>query len=129
MFNMLYKIVSRCVVFYLFSSVFLRSQVQAGDEELSVLIGIPVMEDLRELSESRIIFDKEDGRIVETVFEGNASASDVSAFYHSSLYQLGWALERETAQLMVFSRENESILIEYEPVQPLRVRFRLGPND
>lgn len=94
-----------------------------------MLIGIPVMEGLRELSESRIVFDKEDGRIVETVFEGEMSTNDVSVFYHNSLYQLGWVLQRETPELLAFSRENESILIEYEGVKPLRVHLRLGPNN
>ncbi len=72
---------------------------------------IPLMPGLFEMIDETVIFDKPEGRIVESsaATESVAPAA-IEAFYDSTLPQLGW--ERTTEDL--FTRQNERLQIQIE---------------
>lgn len=100
----------------------------ATDESFAALTGIPAMEGLAEVPDTLVVFDKEEGRIVEASFRGEVEAGEAAAFYRETLYQLGWALKDETPAALGFAREGERLVVEFAEGPPLTLRFRLGPE-
>ncbi|MCG8510494.1 MAG: hypothetical protein MI741_14815 [Rhodospirillales bacterium] len=75
---------------------------------LSVFEDMPLMPGLTEDTERAMVFDKPEGRIVEAVASGQASAAAVSRFYAEALPQLGWRAMGGD----VFRREGEELRLE-----------------
>ncbi|HXV74123.1 MAG TPA: hypothetical protein VD713_05275, partial [Sphingomonadales bacterium] len=118
----------RCM-FLLFSLLFFAGLSPAAGEDFAALSGVPVMEGLSEVPDSLVVFDKEEGRLIEAALAGGVAPEDAAAFYREALFQLGWALDAETPAMLGFSREGERLLIEFEEGRPLTLRFRLGPEN
>jgi hypothetical protein len=51
---------------------------------------VPVMAGLKAESDSAIVFDKPQGRIVQARFHGRLARGEVETFYTATLPQLGW---------------------------------------
>lgn len=75
---------------------------------------MPIMEGLIELTEQTVVFDKPEGRIVESVAAmGQKNPQSVLKYYDDTLPQLGWArIEDRT-----FRREQEFLKIALETSQ------------
>lgn len=56
----------------------------------SVMSDLPIMPGLTEDTNSAIIFDKPDGRIIETRATGALPANIIDTFYNRALPALGW---------------------------------------
>lgn len=106
----------------------LAGAVHAAEGDFTELTGVPVMAGLAEVPDSLVVFDKEEGRIIEAAAEGEATAADAAAFYREALHQLGWALEGESPAALRFTRDGERLAIEFAAGARLVVRFRLGPE-
>lgn len=92
---------------------------------LSEIQDLPLMPGLVEVVGAGLVFDKPNGRIVETYARGNVEAAAVTSFYRSTLPQLGWRLAGDGG----FVREGETLVIETEPGEAgLTVRFVLRPR-
>lgn len=77
----------------------------------STLPDIPLMPGLTELSDQTVVFDKPEGRIVESVALIRGAAQDaVVAFYEQTLPQLGWV----RAGPLAFVSEREFLKITFE---------------
>ena len=91
----------------------------------TVLSDIPLMPGMVEVADQSFIFDKAEGRVVETV--GFLSVSDTERtikFYETALAQLGW----NPLKTGVFKRNNEQLVVRAEKVaQGQLVRFQLSP--
>lgn len=100
-----------------------------GQNEIPLrdLIGIPVMEGLHEDLESRIMFDKAEGRIVHIVLVGNRSSEDAEAFYRETLFQLGWREMRSVNGTFIFLREDESLTMVINQDSSLTIELDLAP--
>ncbi len=96
----------------------------------SALPDIPVMPGLTELPDRTLVFDKAEGRVVETVAHApKAGWNDVLFFYDQSLKQLGWTV----VQPGLYRRESEQLLVKLEQDTADRkggavVRFFLAPD-
>ena len=80
---------------------------------------------MSEVADQSFVFDKAEGRVVETV--GFLSASDTDRtikFYETALPQLGW----KPLKTAIFERNNEQLVVRAEKVaQGQLVRFQLSP--
>lgn len=103
-----------------------------GDDDAFVtgIDGLPLMPGLVENAEEGMVFDTPAGRIVEAYASGSVARERVIEFYASTLPQLGWRRDSETA----FSREDELLSLELNagqtqqsPPPTVTVRFSLSP--
>ena len=106
----------------------LAAAAKASEGDFTDLTGIPVMEGLAVVPDSLVVFDKEEGRILEAALEGEAALSGTIAFYREALFQLGWALIAETPAALAFAREGERLTLEVGVGPRLELRFRLAPE-
>ena len=88
---------------------------------------LPLMPGLTADLEATMVFDKPDGRIVEAAATGTVSRDAVTAFYASTLPQLGWLREGPAR----YTREGEVLNLTIEGGgergTPLRLIFALEP--
>ena len=111
--------------------VILQGNALAGDKNtqnqayFSVLTDIPLMPDMKEITDQAFVFDKAEGRVVEAV--GLLSVSDTHRpikFYETALTQLGW----KPLKSGVFRRNNEQLVVRAEKLaQGTLVKFQLSP--
>jgi hypothetical protein len=86
---------------------------------------LPLMPGLAEVPDSGMVFDKPAGRIVEAYAEGAVSRAAVTAFYISTLPNLGWRAKAEA----LFQREGELLRLGFMGDDgALVVRFTLQPE-
>ncbi len=72
---------------------------------------VPLMPGLTELTELTVVFDKPEGRIIESVAQIKSLSSDsVRAYYEASLPQLGWNRIGEDS----FARQGEYLRMNFE---------------
>ncbi len=84
-----------------------------ADVYLSVMPDIPLMPGLFEDKSQGIIFDKEDGKVAETVILGDKIApEDIKSYYDEVLGQLGWKAQKSS----VFVRNDEQLIVIIEKV-------------
>ena len=93
---------------------------------LSYLPDVPLMAGLTELPDQSVVFDKAEGRVVETaVLAPSDSEKRVFEFYGKTLPALGW----ERLKPDRFLRNNEQLVVKWEKVQDgALVRFSLSPK-
>ena len=99
----------------------------AGDAPLYLdgIPDMPLMAGLSEMDGNSYTFDKPDGRLIEAVANGKVKPSDVVAFYHATLPQLGW---QETAD-GVWTRLHEKLTITTQNQSGTTyVRYTLSPE-
>ncbi len=86
---------------------------------------LPLMPGLAEVPDAGVVFDKPAGRIVEAYAEGAVSRAAVTAFYISTLPNLGWRAKAEA----LFQREGELLRLSFMGDDgALVVRFTLQPE-
>lgn len=99
----------------------------AGDASyLTYLPDVPLMPSMTELSDEATVFDKEEGRVVETsVLAGANTQQEVEAFYRRALQALGW----EEADSLRFLRNGEQLIVKWGKKEgaPI-VTFSLSPK-
>ena len=101
-------------VLILFMPVTIQAFAVETPQFFSSVPDMPLMDGLTELTDQTVVFDKPEGRIVESValIEGPAPDS-VLSFYNQTLPQLGWtriadlSFKRENEVLKVFVEANE----------------------
>lgn len=106
------KLIFTALVLLTFS--FANVQAAETAQFFSSVPDMPLMDGLTELTDQTVVFDKPEGRIVESValIEGPAP-DNVLRFYNETLPQLGWAriadlsFRREHEVLKVFVEANE----------------------
>ena len=92
---------------------------------------LPLMGGLAQDARLGLLFDKPEGRIVESVARGALQPGAVRAFYASTLPQLGWRIAGPDR----WARDGEALALEFAgpsataaPDCCLTVRFRLNPS-
>jgi hypothetical protein len=86
---------------------------------------VPLMPGLAAVEGSSLVFDKPEGRIVESTAQGAVSRYDVTRFYAQSLPQLGW---RRVGTGTAWRREGETLRLDFHgPDGALTVGFTLSP--
>jgi hypothetical protein len=103
-----------------------RAQTPATGAFLSVIDDVPLMPGLTERTEAAVVFDKPEGRIVETEAAGRLSRAAVLKFYAASLPQLGWRARGDGR----FLRDREELVLSFAGGGggALVVRFTLSPD-
>lgn len=83
----------RFSIFALFwaAMLLLPATMASATDYLSVADDVPLPAGFVEETDSAVIFDKPDGRLVETRAAGPGDRQSVAAFYLGSLPALGWA--------------------------------------
>lgn len=86
---------------------------------------VPLMPGLAEVEGSSFVFDKPQGRIVETQAAGKVTRAAVHSFYAGALPQLGW----KSAGADAWRREGEVLRLDFKGRDgDLTVGFSLSPN-
>jgi len=106
--------------------VFATESKPTEQSYFNVLPDIPLMPEMAELEDQSFSFDKEEGRVVETVGFLSASTPEKAIeFYQGALKSLGWKPLNSKA----FSRNGEQIIITTERVaNGLLVKLTLSPQ-
>ncbi len=101
-------------------------EAQDAPRFFSSLPDVPLMVGMVELEDSVVVYDKPEGRIVESVaLLGELSRDEVLAFYRMTLPQLGWGVIKDAQ----FFRRNEFLDISFEDMQGRRaVRILIRPT-
>lgn len=85
---------------------------------------VPLMPSLRPVANSNVVFDKPEGRIVESAARGKVTRAAVRRFYAETLPGLGW---REEGGM--WRREGEALAIDMKGRDgDLTVGFTLTPR-
>ncbi|MEX0921532.1 MAG: hypothetical protein WD489_00435 [Rhodovibrionaceae bacterium] len=112
------------ILWLLVAAPALAVSVQADDGFISNVPDLPLMPGLEEVPEQAIVFDKPEGRIVETFAIGLVTQDAVIAFYRETLPQLGWTATGPAS----YKREGEQLVLAFTPGHDsLIVRFMLSP--
>lgn len=101
-------------------------QSQGAPAFLSVIDDVPLMPGLTERPDAAVVFDKPEGRIIETEASGRLARAEVLKFYAASLPQLGWRARAEGR----FLRDKEELALSFASGAggALTVRFTLSPD-
>jgi hypothetical protein len=100
-----------------------------SSQYFSMIQDLPLMPGLVELTDQAFVFDKPQGRILESaVLSQGPSRTAIWQFYQASLPALGWQLSGTTETTMLFSRDDEFLQIRSDNMvtNPV-VRFLIGP--
>ncbi|MGE0713830.1 MAG: hypothetical protein AB7P02_00175 [Alphaproteobacteria bacterium] len=96
----------------------------AADAFVEGLEDVPLMPGLAAVPDRSLVFDKPDGRIVESYATGAVKRGDVVRFYDQTLPQLGW-----TGRNPTWRREGEVLRLGFEGRDgALVVRFSVTPR-
>lgn len=93
---------------------------------LRYLPDVPLMDKMTELPDQALIFDKGEGRVIESaVLAGALSEKEVLDFYNRSLPALGW----KSAGPQRFLRNEDQLIVKWEKVgDGAVVRFSVSPK-
>ncbi len=103
----------------------------------SALNDVPLMPGLYELTDETVVFDKPEGRIVESsAVSETQNVNKIKGFYAQTLPQLGWqrqAVPQNAGKAAIgadsYVREGETLTLKTETRHQLNiVRFSLSPN-
>jgi len=96
----------------------------------SELNDIPVMPGLYELSDETVVFDKPEGRIVQSsAVAEKLQAAEIVNFYLDILPRLGWVRQHGGPGAASFTRQGEKLVLLLELRAGLNiVHFNLSPN-
>ncbi|MGH6969295.1 MAG: hypothetical protein ACREEL_04000 [Stellaceae bacterium] len=88
---------------------------------------LPLMPGLVSVDGSAVVFDKPEGRIVESAAHGKLSRYAVTRFYVQTLPQLGWRHAAGTAA--TWTRAGERLHLDFRgPPGDLTVGFTIAPQ-
>lgn len=112
-------------LFSLISPAFSEGAGEQKQAYFSALPDVPLMENMKEVEGQTFVFDKAEGRVVETLgFLSASSPEKIKQFYVSILLNLGWKPFESNG----FRRKDEQLLMKIEEVpQGILVRFQLSP--
>ncbi len=84
----------RRLLFSLILSIVIVAPVSATAQQaaqfLSVMEEMPLMPELKEVTDAAVSFDGPSGRIIEAFVAGSVQVDAIRAFYAATLPQLGW---------------------------------------
>ena len=91
-----------------------------------VILDLPIMPGLNENPETAVIFDKAEGRFIETTAAGKIKMQTVKLFYNKALPPLGWTPVTDT----VFHRDQEVLTLDIQQTtgEQVNVSFTLSPQ-
>ncbi len=97
----------------------LSASVQAAEQRFfSNISDLPLMSGLYELPDAAVVFDKEEGRIVESAAAGEGvHHTQVIDFYTKTLPQLGWVVvsSAPAAGVGLYQRNGEMLSLTARP--------------
>lgn len=109
--------------------VFVSPAVSKADSGIqgyfSALPDIPMMSGMDEVEDQTFVFDKAQGKVVETAgFLADSSPKILEVYYAGVLGQLGW----KPMESGVFRRDEEQLSVKFEQVgSGALVKFQLAP--
>ena len=74
---------------------------------------IPLLLEMERVLESSLGFDTESGSIIRSDYIISAGLEHAREFYIEILPQMGWSLENEIIEKIIFQRDNETLEIEF----------------
>lgn len=106
-------------------AAFAEAEKPQNQAYFSVLTDIPLMPDMKEMTDQAFVFDKAEGRVVEAVGLLSVSSSlNATEYYKIALEQLGW----KPLKTGVFQRNNEQLVVKAEKLaHGVLVSFQLSP--
>lgn len=112
------------IAFILFAAAPAAAQGEAAAPEpqfFSALQDVPLMPGMREVAEMTVVFDKPEGRIVESAAALQGQEPGRAAlFYAQTLPQLGWRKAGENT----YARQGEVLQLAFEGDSLMRVMVR-----
>lgn len=113
-------------LFFLYFLPYLIIPVSAQDF-ITGFEDIPLMNGLYQTKDSSFSFGNEETRLVETTLSADKkiSFSEVKSFYAKTLPQLGWALEKDMSQSLIFYRDDDILEISKAAQNPLKINITL----
>lgn len=96
---------------------------------LASLPDIPLMPQMQRVTDSDVLFDKAQGRIIEESVEApHLTREDVVKFYAATLPELGWVPVSSTQNTSRFLRNGEQLIVNLEKLgSEAVVAFAVSP--
>ena len=97
-------------LFFLFLLFFYVPLV--SDDDIQFVLGIndlPIFNEMKNMPESLVVFDTNEGRFVKTQISGNETLANATLYYSEILPNLGW----EKIEDKKFKREKELLKVNY----------------
>ena len=114
------------LLFLFLMTIFPRAE--AGQQSyLHYMPDVPLPPGMAELPDQSVVFDKAEGRVIESIaISGESiSAREVRDYYGRTLPALGWSAAGPDR----FLRNDEQLIVKWEKVQDgVLVRFSLSPK-
>lgn len=86
----------------------------------------PIPDEMEQINESNLVFGNADSRLVEVYMKSDTlNFNKVVIFYKNTLPQLGWSLKKNQKNKIFFERDNETVEISQETVNPLIINLIL----
>lgn len=91
----------------------LAPKVAAAQEFVQGSQDIPLLENLEKTTDEAVNFDSNSGSIISSNYKSKNSKGEVKKFYIKTLPDMGWAIEKNLENKLVFKREKEQLEIEF----------------
>lgn len=106
--------------------LFLPLTARAEQSYLSYLPDVPLITGMAELEDQSVVFDKAEGRVIETaVFTKSSTQKAIMEYYQKTLPELGWSSLSSDR----FLRNGEQLIVKCEKVSGgVVTKFSLSPK-
>ena len=94
---------------FFFSVILVHSSFTGSTNFIDGVEDLPLHENMEFIKDSLILFDTNEGRIIQLDTKGKVEKTVIKDFYEELLPNLGWSLVKEN----MFSRDDEIIEIEF----------------
>ncbi len=90
-----------------------QAEIKAPQEFVQGSQDIPLLENLEKTSDEAVDFDSNSGSIISSSYKSKINKNDVKKFYIKTLPDLGWIIEKNIENNLVFKRDKEQLEIEF----------------
>lgn len=106
--------------------------IDQAQQYIKIFNAVPLMDNLYEVRDSALVFDKPNGRIAEIIyFSDSLLLDDVKSYYTEVLPQLGWVISNSNSDdRLIFNREQEVMtILASKRDSELVVKFNVFPYE
>lgn len=89
------------------------AQTKAPQEFVQGSQDIPLATNLEKTIDEAVDFDSNSGSIISSSYKSKSSKNEIKIFYIKTLPDMGWAIEKNLENKVVFKREKEQLEIEF----------------
>lgn len=91
-----------------------NAPIKAPQEFVQGSQDIPLLENMEKTTDDSLDFDSNSGSIISSSYKSKSNKDEVKIFYIKTLPDMGWSVEKNLENKVVFKREKEQLEIEFQ---------------